>query len=379
MERCRQLSLGNWRNFVAADAVFEDRAFIVGPNASGKSNLLDALCFLADLVAVGGGFQEAVRRRGGLAGIRSSASATDADVTIRTFWESGDGGDWEYSLTFGGHDDGTLVVKAETVRRGGAGDALLDRPNDDDRADPQRLTQTHLEQVQVNQRFRRLAEFFAAIRYVHIVPQIVRASNRSGESHFAEFGEGLIDAIASTPATTRLARLRRVRNILRVAIPGLSDLDVSRDKHGAAHLRARFGEGRASMAWQDERLLSDGTVRLAGLLWALLDGTGLILLEEPESSLHSALVRYLPQMLHRAQRLTGRQVFMTAHSPILFSDGGIGLDEVFLMQPTIEGSLVSRAKDFDDIRHQVEAGIPLADILTARTAPADVQRFALLP
>ena len=41
--RLTHLTPKNWRNFKLADFDLQDRLFIVGPNASGKSNLLDAL------------------------------------------------------------------------------------------------------------------------------------------------------------------------------------------------------------------------------------------------------------------------------------------------------------------------------------------------
>ncbi|HET6382886.1 MAG TPA: AAA family ATPase [Armatimonadota bacterium] len=51
-----RLYLENWRNFTHVDVPLAQRVFLVGPNASGKSNLLDAFRFLHDIVSVGGGF-----------------------------------------------------------------------------------------------------------------------------------------------------------------------------------------------------------------------------------------------------------------------------------------------------------------------------------
>jgi len=65
-----RLRLANWRNFKKVDIRLTRRAFFVGPNASGKSNLLDALRFLKNLVAVGGGLQAAVHSREGISGLR---------------------------------------------------------------------------------------------------------------------------------------------------------------------------------------------------------------------------------------------------------------------------------------------------------------------
>ena len=60
MLRITRLHLENWRNFARVDMDLDGRVFLVGPNASGKSNLLDSFRFLRDIVTVGGGFERAV-------------------------------------------------------------------------------------------------------------------------------------------------------------------------------------------------------------------------------------------------------------------------------------------------------------------------------
>jgi recombinational DNA repair ATPase RecF len=55
--RFTKLYLRNWRNFLEVDVALRERMFVVGPNASGKSNLLHALRFLRDIAEPRGGFQ----------------------------------------------------------------------------------------------------------------------------------------------------------------------------------------------------------------------------------------------------------------------------------------------------------------------------------
>ena len=50
-----RLKLENWRNFTFVDIPLRERAFVIGPNASGKSNLLDAIRFLRDVAKRDGG------------------------------------------------------------------------------------------------------------------------------------------------------------------------------------------------------------------------------------------------------------------------------------------------------------------------------------
>ena len=76
------LGLKNWRNFRKVDVDLRARVFLAGPNASGKSNLLDVFRFLRDVVRRGGGLQQAVEERGGLTKIRCLAARKEPDVEI---------------------------------------------------------------------------------------------------------------------------------------------------------------------------------------------------------------------------------------------------------------------------------------------------------
>src|SRR4030042_463685 len=76
------VKLRNWRNFTSVDVDLSDRAFLVGPNASGKSNFLDVFRFLRDIAKSGGGLQKAVQDRGGLSKIRCLAARRDPHVEI---------------------------------------------------------------------------------------------------------------------------------------------------------------------------------------------------------------------------------------------------------------------------------------------------------
>jgi predicted ATPase len=63
-----------------------------------------------------------------------------------------------------------------------------------------------------------------------------------------------------------------------------------RDETGQPHLKALYEHHRPKAGWQGEEQFSDGTLRLIGLLWSLLEGDSLLLLEEPELSLNQAVL-----------------------------------------------------------------------------------------
>jgi len=251
------------------------------------------------------------------------------------------------------------------------------RPNDDDKQDPARLTQTHLEQVNVNRSFRELASFFESVRYLHIVPQLVREPDRSVGRPNDPFGGDFLEQIAKTQERTRLARLSRIRDALRVAVPQLAEIEQYRGGRGTPHLRGKYEHWRPQGAWQTEDQFSDGTLRLMGLLWVAMEGGGPLLLEEPELSLHPEIVRYLSQMFARVQRRTGRQIILSTHSPDLLRDEGIGLDEVLLLRPGSEGTEVTPAGAFQEIRDLLQGGLSLADAVIPKTRPARADQLTL--
>ena len=373
------LLLENWRNFVDADVNLQRRTFLVGPNASGKSNFLDVFRFLYDIAAVGGGFQEAVRKRGGVSGLRALAARLYSDIGLRVTVGNDEEEEalWEYRILFAQDKQRRPFIKKETVLH--SGKALVERPNREDKDDPERMTQTYLEQVNVNREFRELVDFLGSVRYRHIVPQLVRDPDRSVGRQNDPFGGDFLEQLARTPAPTLNSRLRRITEALQVAVPQLQDLGLQRDKRGTPHLRGRYFHWRSQGAWQNEQDLSDGTLRLLGFLWSILDGSGPLLLEEPELSLHPEVVRYLPQLIARAQRGSGRQVIMSTHSADLLQDKGIGMDEVLLLIPAGEGTEVHSAGSKFEIRQLLEAGLSMADAAIPYTRPEKSEQLALFP
>jgi len=372
--RFQRLGLQNWKNFARVEVEIQNRVFLVGPNAAGKSNFLDVFRFLRDIASSGGGFQEAVGRRGGVSALRCLAARRYPDVEIGVEVLQPDGS-WDYELAFNQDNQRRPLVRKERVRQNGK--LHVDRPNTEDRADSVRLTQTYLEQVNVNRPFRELVEFFASVRYLHIVPQLVREPDRSVGRSNDPFGGDFLVQVAKTPRKTRDARLRCIRDALRVAVPQLHEIELTRDARGTPHLRGKYQHWRPQGAWQNEEQFSDGTLRLMGLLWVAMEKHGPLLLEEPELSLHPEIVRVLPQMLARTQRRTGRQIFLSTHSPELLRDEGIGLDEVLLLIPGSEGTTVTTATAQADIRDLLDGGLSLADIVIPRTRPEQATQLSV--
>jgi predicted ATPase len=135
------------RNFRAVDVDLSQRVFIVGPNASGKTNLLDAFRFLREIAQPDGSLVRAIGNRGGIEHLRSLHARQESNVRVEVTVALDDD-EWGYALELAGTKTKPLHIVEERVVRGGK--QVLKRPNDPDKEDPRLLEQTHLEQLSQN-------------------------------------------------------------------------------------------------------------------------------------------------------------------------------------------------------------------------------------
>lgn len=371
-----QISLKNWRNFQAVDNVpLDRRVFLVGPNASGKSNFLDVFRFLRDLAKSGGGLQQALEDRGGLTKIRCLAARQTPEIEIDVRFSNEPGGPeaWRYLLRIAQQTktSKTPIIRAEQVWENGR--QLMDRPDDMDKADPLRLTQTAMEQINANKGFRPIARFFQAITYMHLVPQLIRHPREySGPGVAGDpFGREFLQRLAAMPDKTRSARLRKIERALKSMVPQFTQLKFIMDQKegGIPHLEAVYEHWRPQGAKQREQDFSDGTLRMIGLLWSLMEGDSLMLMEEPELSLNSGVVVGLAELIHRFQKDRERQVIISTHSSDLLSSKGIGPEEVLMLIPDKEGTRVESASNHQEIRNLLDSDLSMAEAVMPYIRP----------
>ena len=394
------LSATNWRNFQQIDVPLSVRQFIVGPNASGKSNLLDIFRFLQDIAKnEGGGLQEAVAGRGGVPIIRNLVTEQEAEIAIEISLadtlESPE--TWKYAIGF------RQVPQAQSYahryfasltyeRVWKDGKLLIDRPDTEDEKDPDRLIHTILEDT--NQNFQELVDFFQSITYLHLVPQLLRFpdlitvgsvetdvnAQRSAKisrrkSTRTQFGHDLLEKIANVDEETRCSRMKTIEEALKIAVPQLEHLEFKHDEMGRPHLSVHCSHWHPSSPAQHEAQFSDGTLRLLGLLWALLENESVLLLEEPELSLHVGIVSELTYLIYKMQASKNQQVLVSTHSDVLLAEPGIDGTEVLMLTPTKSGTEVKIASDNEAVKQLLEADFTVGEVVLSRSSPENVKEM----
>ena len=382
-----RIELKNWRNFESVDVALQERMFVVGPNAAGKSNFLDAFRFLRDIALPRGGLQEALSQRGGVPKLRCLSARKETEIGITV--ELSSPGDptfvWKYSvgikLAQRGAREPYLIH--ERVWRNGETTPFVNRPDAGDKADPKRLTQTFLEQLNANESFRPIAEFFQQFQYLHLVPQLIKFPEAFRGKKLAgdPFGMDFLDSVAKATVKGRQSRLGKIERALRSVVPQFGALVYRPDSvTGVPHLQVKFHHWRGIPSNQQEDQFSDGTLRLIGLLWSLLAGDSLLLLEEPELSLHTGIVRQLAPLVHRLQKTKSgkRQIIVSTHSEELLRHRSIEPNEVLVLEPSLEGSTTIVLASTDDaIASLLQGGMSMADAVMPRTEARDANQLLL--
>lgn len=380
----KKLKLHNWKNFQNVEVNLTERNFIIGPNAAGKSNLLDSLRFLRDIAKQSGGLQTAIEQRGGIKKIRCLAARSKSNISIEVHLGEPDEENaiWIYILDFMHTGGGVIKNQAKIIKERVFSSVqnkwILDR-FDNKAEDSETLKYTHLEQITANKNFREVQIFFQNIEYLNVIPQIVRDSNSYIQSINKEdfYGRNFLEKISKLNERTKTSYFKKINEFLKLAVPQLEALLFSKDEMGIPHLEAKYIHWRAKGSKQTEEQFSDGTLRLIGFLWALIENKGLILLEEPEINLHSEIVRQFPEFIAKIQRNKkgARQVLITTHSYDILSNTGIGTQEVLVLQNTAEGTLINKVEELDKVKAIIEAGFSMAEATIPFTAPDRIQEM----
>ena len=381
-----KIELFNWKNFHRCEVGVQERCFVVGANAAGKSNFIDALRFLRDVAKQGGGLQTAVRVRGGITKIRCLAAREQSNVKLAIELSESDSRElcWHYELNFkhtgGGIRENQVKIVSEKVFSGREQRYVLDRSAETLGEDEETLKYTYLEQPNANKDFRVIQQFLQNVEYLNVVPQMVRESASSSYSGDKEdyYGRNFLKRLALLNDNTRRSYFRKINEFLKLAVPQLEELSFVKDEIGVPHLEARYVHWRARGSKQQEMQFSDGTLRLIGFLFALIDSNGVLLLEEPEINLHPGIVAQFPEFIAKIQRVKkrGTQVFITTHSYDILSNEGIAPEEVLLLTNSPEGTEVEVLSNVEKAKNILAAGFSMADVVMPLTKPWSIESMS---
>ncbi|MGE5343631.1 MAG: AAA family ATPase [Candidatus Omnitrophota bacterium] len=101
---------------------------------------------------------------------------------------------------------------------------------------------------------------------------------------------------------------------LKTILPSASNIEINQSKEGLVGLRLYEND-----RWFSSRLISEGTLRIIGLLCSIhpRNPATTIAFEEPENGVHPVRIKTISELLKNASQNYGKQIIITTHSPIL--------------------------------------------------------------
>ena len=177
-------------------------------------------------------------------------------------------------------------------------------------------------------------------RLVDLDPRECRRPARAPREarHVGPAGQGLV-AFLNTLQATDPAEFEAVEQRVREIAPRVRGLRLSTDRLGNVELSVVESDSGAVVP---ARLLSDGTLRVIGLMAATsaVGQPGLIGLEEPENGIHPHQIERVAAHLTDRARSGSAQLVITTHSPVLLDQ--IPPDHLYVVRRRAEGTRISR-------------------------------------
>jgi len=341
----RSLILKRFRSIRAGQIIFDNPTFLVGRNGSGKSNIADAFAFLAEAMDLP--LHEVLDRRGGIANLLHKASdqkfsslgiaiELDNREILKTTWENFESLAPElvarnivtarYALEIKALPDYRFEIDREqcVLTRADGSRAWFDRRQQSMKTNvgpvagaPIKVMVAEslaLPRIGFTDDFFLVLQILRRMRVYSIEPPRLREM-QDPDSGASLRRDGSNAASVLEEIKRRMPRdIPRIEQFLSTIVPGIGS--VSTTRHGQK-LTLDF-----TQKWDETKHLnfeafnmSDGTLRALGLLLAIFqrEKPSLIVVEEPESSIHPAAAGAVLDLLRHATK--EMQVVVSTHSP----------------------------------------------------------------
>ena len=367
----KKLSVKNFRSLRDVTIDLRRRNVLVGPNMSGKSNLIDVLRFLNRIVfAQPGqtGLPTAVRSFGGF----SELAWKGEDPGVLQIAVEGDDpvigpmGGWNYTLRlvsdrneFVRISNETLTIQTtsgtrELIKEGPNGTRIL--CNQDDRTFSQIGSQDRsaLEFEIPDWEGNRLREFISSWRFYNLIPPMMKTSNQTAAvPYLTEHGENLSSWLL-TIQTRYSESFAQITRVMKDLFPEIESLFASPSQQATVLVASKERFLRRPVSAD---FMSDGELvflALVSLLFCPRElGSDLYCIEEPENHLHPRLLDVLVELQRQIPIEDSAQTFTTTHSPYYVDK--CDLDDIIVVERRNGATSCIRPSDRPHLRQLLQS------------------------
>lgn len=331
------ITLQNVLSFGSEEATvdFEPLNVLIGPNTSGKSNLIDVLGFLRTLPHE---LSQVFREGKGLSDWLWKGAERGNFFLIRSKWDRGPQQSIFHGFALGRKDDKLQVFREWISKQDQLESRLLFLAGESDLIiDRDIVIFRGFENLEVPRIYRNDESILAQRRDIDRFPEAAYIGDcfsrirlyrqwyfgrksRVRELQLSDLSNGFLneDALNLNVVLKRLMQTEEVKNSinesLKILSPDMECVEI-RDIGDFTELNVRESGGRLISAHR----LSDGTLRFLALLAILCDpnSSEVVCIEEPEIGLHPDIIPTIAKLLIEASQRT--QLIVTTHSADLVS------------------------------------------------------------
>ncbi|WP_398308426.1 AAA family ATPase [Zoogloea sp.] len=353
--RLTELSISHYKSVESVDLQdISPITVLVGCNGAGKSNVVDVLRFLRD--AVTQGLDHAVSTRGGIGLIRQYSPSKPYRITLQfRFHDEELAAPVSYELALTSLRDGDFRVEREAGQWAESSNIRLASKLGLVLTEARKMAFTRnseggikvtcdgkelplqghkspaIDSLLIGQHFftnetpfsvffggSSLTDFISNIRFSSIYPNTLRQpAHPDTDLVLKENGANWSSILRHLRKTVggRQA-LDQIKEMMQVVMPQLEDISTQA-VGGFIHPRFKVREASGKVHYFDPSQISDGTLRILGILLALYNTPhpSLMVIEEPEQTVNPALLALLVDAFRESSERT--QLFITSHSPHL--------------------------------------------------------------
>lgn len=402
--KIKKIKAENFKSYKKVDVELNDLNFIIGGNASGKSNYVNILKFFNDIIYYG--LDDAILLQGGIKYLFNSNSRKNSSILLyfeidleeeeksmfRIFPSEKNlylPNFLKYTLKIKPNEKGEgykinnekIEIKFEQLKKEkdkvyavdsfnlnvnkDSNGKIIDNFNKKNNND-EFLTFNYIERF-IKRGGNLLYNFFSAFGifyrydskikiYNFDVNLLKSPSSIVARSELEENGSNLVNIIQQL--LKNKSKKEKLNKLIKMILPFIDDIKIENNVNKSVFFKVKESYNKKEFP---SYMLSDGTVNILAVIIALYfqDDNDIIVLEEPERNIHPKLLSTLVNILSDVSQK--KQIFVTTHNPFIIKEAK--LEDVILVSRDNDGiSEISKPLEDTRIKKFLENDLGIEDL-----------------
>lgn len=403
--KIKRVKAENFKSYKKVDIELNNLNFIIGGNASGKSNYVNILKFFNDIVDYG--IDDAISLQGGIKYLFNSNSRKNTSVLLYLELDLEKEENYmfrvlnaenqlylpnalKYTLKIKPNEKGegykinheNIEINFELLEKNKEDRIVIDSYNlvvskdvngkiidsfDSINHDKDEFMALEFIKQFIKRGDVLLTSFFSAFSifyrydskikiYNFDVNLLKSPSSIVGRSELEENGSNLVNIIQHL--LKNKTKKEKLNKLIKMILPFIDDIKVENNVNKSVFFKVKESYNKKEFP---SYMLSDGTVNILAVIIALYfqDNNDIIVMEEPERNIHPKLLRMLVKILNDVSEK--KQIFITTHNPFIVKEAQ--LEDIILVSRDSGGiSTIKKPVDDNRIKTFLENDLGIEDL-----------------